>query len=133
MISTGLDLLMPLKRVRINTRDAPWMTRIVKRQEAFKEYGTDSIQFKFYRNVVNRKRKMCKAKFYETKVEQKQSDPKSWWKEVKRLSGATTEYLEIGGCHSFSKTEASKGDQKGPAAHIAYSLHFKACRGLCCH
>ena len=88
VISTGLDL-MPLKRVRINTRDAPWMTRILKRQEAFKEYGTDSIQFKFYRNVVNRKRKMCKAKCYETKVEQmKQSDPKSWWKEVKRLSGA---------------------------------------------
>ena len=66
VISTGLDLLMPLKRVRINTRDAPWMTKqikslIVKRQEAFKEHGTDSIQFKFYRNVVNRKRKMCKA------------------------------------------------------------------------
>ena len=53
VISTGLDLLMPLKRVRINTRDAPWMTKqlkplIVKRQEAFKEYGTDLIQFKFY-------------------------------------------------------------------------------------
>lgn len=29
------------------------------------------------------------SKIYETKVEQmKQSDPKSWWKEVKRLSGA---------------------------------------------
>ncbi|XP_015756988.1 PREDICTED: uncharacterized protein LOC107336427 [Acropora digitifera] len=32
---------------------------------------------------------MCKAKFCETKVKQmRQSDPKSWWKEVKRLSGA---------------------------------------------
>ena len=32
---------------------------------------------------------MCKANFYETKVEQmRQSDPKSWWKEVKRLNGA---------------------------------------------
>ena len=87
VISTGLDLLMPLKRVRINTGDAPWMIKqlkssIVKRQEAFKEHGTDSVQFKFYRNVVNRKRKMCKVKFYEIKVEQmKQSDPKSWWKE----------------------------------------------------
>ena len=42
VISTGLDLLMPLKRVRINTGDAPWMIKqlkslIVKRQEAFKE------------------------------------------------------------------------------------------------
>ena len=34
---------------------------------------------------------------------------------------------------SSSKTEASKGDQKGPVAHLAYSLHFQACRGLCCH
>ena len=62
---------------------------IMKRQEAFKEHGTDSVQFKFYRNAVNRKRKLCKANFYETKVGQmKQRDPKSWWKEVKRLSGA---------------------------------------------
>lgn len=39
VISTGLDLLMPLKSVRINTRDAPKQLKslIVKRQEAFKE------------------------------------------------------------------------------------------------
>ena len=83
VITTGLDILMPLKRVRINTRDAPWMSSqlkslIMKRQVAFKEHGTDSIQFKFHRNAVDRKRKLCKANFYETKVEQmKKSDPKS--------------------------------------------------------
>ena len=88
VITTGLDLLMPLIRVRINTRDAPRMSSQLN-SEAFKEHGTDSVQFKFYRNAVNRKRKLCKANFYETKVEQmKQSDPKSWWKEVYRLSGA---------------------------------------------
>ena len=48
VISTGLDLLMPLKRVRINTRDAPWMSDqlkslIMKGKEAFKQHGTDSI------------------------------------------------------------------------------------------
>ena len=40
VLSTGLDLLMAVKRVRINTRDAPWMTSelkslILKRQQAF--------------------------------------------------------------------------------------------------
>ena len=86
VIIIGLDLLMPLIRVRINTRDDPWMSSQLN-SEAFKEHGTDSVQFKFYRNAVNRKRKLCKANFYETKVEQmKQSDPKSWWKEVKRPS-----------------------------------------------
>ena len=85
---------MPVKRVRINTNDAPWMTSelkslILKRQRAFHEHGTESVQFKFYRNTVNRKHKCCKATFYETKIDQmKESDPKSWWKEVKRLSGA---------------------------------------------
>ena len=94
VLSTGLDLLMPVTRVRINTNDAPWMTSelkslILKRQRAFHEHGTESVQFKFYRNAVNRKYKCCKATFYETKIAQmKESDPKSWWKEVKRLSGA---------------------------------------------
>ena len=84
---------------------------IAKRQEAFKEHGTDSIQFKFYRNVVNRKRKMCKANFYETKVEQiKQSDPKSWWKEVKRLSGAwnpSPSHLDVDELESLPLSEVA--------------------------
>ena len=88
------NVLMPVKRTRINTNDAPWMTSelkslILKRQRAFHEHGTESVQFKFYRNAVNRKRKCCKATFYETKIDQmKESDPKSRWKVVKRLSGA---------------------------------------------
>ena len=74
---------MPVKRVRINTRDAPWMTSdlkslILKRQQAFHKHGSDSVQFKFYRDAVNRKHKHSKAKFYETKIDQmKQKDPRS--------------------------------------------------------
>ena len=84
VLCTGLDLLMLVKRVRINTRDAPWMTSdlkslILKRQQAFHKYGSDSVQFKFHRNAVNRKRKHSKSKFYETKIDQmKQKDPRSW-------------------------------------------------------
>ena len=90
VLCTGLDLLMPVKRVRINTGDAPCITKfILKRQQAFHKHGSDSVQFKFYGNAVNRKRKHSKAKFYKTKIDQmKQKDPRSWWKEVKRLSGA---------------------------------------------
>ena len=48
-----------------------------------------SSSFKFYRNVVNRERKSCKASFYKVKVEHmKDENPKLWWKEVKRLSGS---------------------------------------------
>ena len=120
VLCTGLDLLMPVKRVRINTRDAPWMTSdlkslILKRQQAFHKHGSDSVQFKFYRNAVNRKRKHSKAKFYETKIDQrKQKDPRSWWKEVKRLSGAQqssssnlNSLLDIGELEGLSKREVA--------------------------
>ena len=70
-----------------------WMTTelkafIIKRQSAFHKLGPDSIQFKFYRNIINRERKLCKAKFYESKISTlKDNNPKRWWSEVKRLSG----------------------------------------------
>ena len=90
VLSTGLDLLMPVKRVQINIGDPSWMTSepkslILKRQRAFHEHGSESVQFKFHRNAVNRKRKCCKAIFYETKIGQIKE---GWWNEVKRLSGA---------------------------------------------
>ena len=51
VIHTGLDLLMPVRKVRMNTRDAPWMTQhledlIRKRQQAFLNKGADSVQCK---------------------------------------------------------------------------------------
>ena len=111
---------MPVKRVRINTRDAPWMTSDLKslnlkRQQAFHKHGSDSVQFKFYRDAVNRKHKHSKAKFYETKIDQmKQKDPRSWWKEVKRLSGAQQSsssnlisLLDIGELEGLSKREVA--------------------------
>ena len=61
---------------------------IQKRKQAFHKKGADSVQFKFYRNLVNRERKLCRSKFYESRVaHMKKEDPKAWWKESKRLSG----------------------------------------------
>ena len=93
VLHTELDLLMPIRRVRVNTSDAPWMndhlkSLILKRQKAFHDGGWGSMLYKFYRNAVNRERKSCKARFYKTKVEHmKEENPKVWWKEVKRLCG----------------------------------------------
>ena len=84
VIHTGLNILMPVRRVRVNTSDVPWMTPhlkslILKRQRAFREHGAESSSFKFYRNVVNRERKSCKASFYLIKVEHmKDENPKLW-------------------------------------------------------
>ena len=83
VIHTGLNLLMPARNVPMNTRDAPWMRQhlkdlIRKRQQAFHNNGADSVQYKFYRNRVNRERKLCRAKFYESRVAHiKKEDPKA--------------------------------------------------------
>ena len=91
VIHTGLYLLLPVKRVLVNTSDAPWMTQhlkssILKRQKSLHKHGAESPQYKFYRNAVNREKKASKANFYKTKV--KDENPNVWWKEVKRLGGA---------------------------------------------
>ena len=92
VLHTGLDLLMPVRGVRVNTSDTPWMndllkSLILKRQKAFYDSGTESKLYRFYRNAVNRERKSCKASFYKSNVEHMEENPKVWWKEVKRLRG----------------------------------------------
>ena len=59
VIKTSLDILTPIKKIRTNLADAPWMTQhlkslILKRQKAFHDHGAASSQYKFYRNIVNR-------------------------------------------------------------------------------
>ena len=117
VIRTGLDLLMPVRKVRINTSDAPWMTQhlkslILKRQKAFHRNGAESTHYKFYRNVVNRERKACKATFYKSKVEHmKEENPKVWWKEMKQLCGAqcfsgyVTSQIQADGVENLSAKE----------------------------
>ena len=61
---------------------------IFNRQKAFNARGVHSPQFKYYRNCVNRERKVCRAKYYESNIKQLKGEaPRKWWNEVKRLSG----------------------------------------------
>ena len=60
---------------------------IKKRQKALKLGNT--LQFKYLRNRVNRKRNSCRAKYYAKSVQHlKQCKPSAWWDEVKKLSGS---------------------------------------------
>lgn len=91
-ILLGLDN-MPEKQVKVRSDDPPWVSEhfkslIKKRQRAFSR--GDVMSFKYFRNKVNRERKILRASFYTHKVSNlKKSKPKDWWKEVKRLSGMT--------------------------------------------
>ncbi len=57
---------------------------IHKRQRAFAQ--NNEVLYKQLRHKVNRMRKKCRKAYYEAKVKDiKQSKPKDWWYEVKRL------------------------------------------------
>ena len=90
VLSIGLAHIMPEIRDRVHNNDHPWINEKLRnliklRQQAFAS-GNLTL-FKFYRNKVNRRRKIWRANYYTTKVNNlKQLNPKNWWHEVKRLS-----------------------------------------------
>ena len=85
---------MSEKSIRIYPKDAPWITVKLKelirlRQAAF-HINKEGQQYKALRNAVNRERKLCKTRYYASKVQDlKGVNPRQWWKEVKKLSGST--------------------------------------------
>ena len=123
---TGLDILMPEKQFRICTADAPWMTQrvkalILKRQKAFTMHGPESSQFKYLRNLVNRERKACRARYYESKVQQlKGKNPKKWWDEVKRLSGAKSRKGDLVKLINTEQFSSLSGPDQANAVNSAF-------------
>ena len=99
IISNGFNLIMPERKVKFHTNDAPWITEefkqlIKSRQRAFS--SGNSQLFKFYRNKVNRERKLLRAKFFATKVSNLwKTKPKAWWSNIKRISGMKTSNTDL--------------------------------------
>ena len=82
---------MPLKTIKLHVNDAPWVSAefkapIKSRQKAY-AHG-DTKRFRHLRNITNRERKLCRGKFYATKVANlKTTKPSQWWNEVKMIAG----------------------------------------------
>ena len=56
------------------------------RQKAYKQ--NNHFLFKFYRNRVNRERKLCKSNYYQAKVNDLNGiDSRKWWSQCRRLCG----------------------------------------------
>ena len=93
IIKTGLDHVMPMRTRKVHSTEPPWITSslknlLQKRQSALSR-GDDQM-FRELRNRVNRERKMCRANYYQAKVQHlKKCKPSEWWKEVKKLSGCS--------------------------------------------
>ena len=90
IVSTGMNSLLPMKRKTIIANEPPWLNGNLKkmiraRQEAL-SLG-DMVTLRLFRNQVNRERKSCRTKYYDSRVKQlKECDPSGWWKEIKKLS-----------------------------------------------
>ena len=94
IVKTGMDILAPQKAKIIHSNEPPWMNSKLKQligkpQRALAEGVLD--QYHELRNRVNRERKLCRARFYESTVKQlKESKPATWWREVKKINGISS-------------------------------------------
>ena len=94
IIQHGLDSVLPLRSKAIHSRDPPWINSGLKdlirqRQRALAE--NNQPMFRFLRNRVNRERKICRWRYYDSKVSQlKECKPSAWWSGVKKLSGMSS-------------------------------------------
>ena len=94
IVYDSLNLIMPIKTRTIHNNDAPWMSdkhkRSIKNQQRALQSG-NSIEFKYYRNVVNTERKKCKSSYYDCKIKNlKHVKARNWWSAVKKISGMDT-------------------------------------------
>ena len=82
MITTGLDIIMPVKQFKVHTDDPPWITAEFKalikcRQKAFAKGDTE--RFRHNRNAFNRECKSLRGKYYASKVNNlKKTEPSQW-------------------------------------------------------
>ncbi len=67
-----MDIIMPLRSVKLHVNDAPWITAEFKelikaRSKAFARGDTE--YFRRLRNDVNRERKLCRKRYFHSKVD----------------------------------------------------------------
>ena len=82
LIKTGLDTVLPLRSKTVQLNEPQWVNStlknlITKRQTALTQ-GT-TLEFKQLRNRVNRERKICRAKYYEAKIDHLKTCKPSIW------------------------------------------------------
>ena len=96
VVHTGLDYVLPLKTKTVISAEPPWINptlkKLIKKRQRALRQGRHA-EFTLLRNRINRERKSCRFKYYESRVEHlKECSPADWWKEVKRLCGVTNSH-----------------------------------------
>ena len=91
IIQTKIDDFLPLRKVKRNTNDLPWVTdkfrHMIKRRQYYFKSG-NSVMYKLLRNKINRERKRLKQQYVSnTMTNLKSINPKNWWNNIKSLTG----------------------------------------------
>ncbi len=85
-----IDQFLPMKIVKQNSNDYPWITPDFRELIAIRQYhfhNNNKVEFSIYRNAVNRERKALKIRYYGKKMSDLKSSSKSWWSDVKEITG----------------------------------------------
>jgi hypothetical protein len=89
-----LDSFLPLRRIKVNTSDKPWVNEnfrylIRRRQYAWTHQRWE--EYRIYRNKVQRAALCLRSRYYKQCVKNlRQCNPRKWWQEIKRFTGQFT-------------------------------------------
>ena len=89
-----IETSLPLRRVKTDSSDKPWITPEIKTLTAKRQLawsrGND-FAFKRYRNMVNAQCKKARNSYYNKNIaDVQQSNPKQWWSAVKKIAGLSS-------------------------------------------
>jgi hypothetical protein len=86
-----VDKYLPLKRIKSDSSDKPWITpeikRLISKRQVTWNRGNKPM-FRFYRNKINNLCRRARSKYYTNNVANTtQSNPRKWWSAVKNIAG----------------------------------------------
>ena len=96
-----LDYYLPVYEVTRYSTDKPWVTdqfRRLIRQRQYAWTHNNMVDYRRYRNAVNRLSKTLRKSFYQKKIAGlRNCDSTNWWKQTKLLTGQASKQPELFG------------------------------------
>ena len=94
VVSQLLDTFLPLRVVKRNAADKPWINekfRLLVKHRQYAWTHNNITEYKIYRNKVQRMATKLKANYYKRCSEGlRNSNPRNWWQHIKRLTNQSS-------------------------------------------
>ena len=93
VISSLVDSFLPLRVCKRNRTDKPWIDdnfRRLIRCRQFAWSNNNMVEYHMYRNKIQRCARNLRNKYYRRRLNNlRNSNPKQWWQNIKKLTGQT--------------------------------------------